>query len=139
MSKDDESEIIYHNRIKQVLDYAGMKRHRNIRPSDIDGVYDYNGVAFLYIEAKKEGRDIDNGQRMLYENICKSHQKAGHEAATIMFTHNTSPSEVINTATQSVIKIYYNGRWVDMSNKKKTVIDVVEGFEESCIKKGLKI
>ncbi len=139
MHDDDRGKIKHPKRYKQLMCFGEMVRHRNITPTDIDGVYDYNGVAFLYLEGKHVSKTIEYGQKLFYQNICKSHQKAGNEAAVIIFSHNMRADQLINVATQSVTCIYFDSTWTEMSGKSKTVIEMVERFEMHCKKRGLKI
>ncbi len=139
MHNNGRGQIRHIDRYKQLICFGEMVRHRKITPSDIDGVYDYNGSAFLYIEGKTEGKDIDYGQMTMYQNICKSHTKAGHESAVIMFEHNMPPDELINAAIQKVVKIYYNDEWHDVRKEQRTVLDIVKRFERQCTVKGINI
>lgn len=47
-------EIKFIDRYKQLISYEGLERHRKITPTDIDGVIDYNGNAFIFLEGKLE-------------------------------------------------------------------------------------
>lgn len=125
--------VIKHiDRFKQVISFAGMERIRRITPTDIDGFIDYGGECFIYMECKREGRDLDYGQRLALENVVKSHTAAGHKACVILFTHNTPFDEVIICRDAPVKSVYgwKDGalRWVDISDNR-TVIRQIELLE----------
>ena len=89
-------------RYKQLFDYSGLLFERNITPSDIDGLIDFNGNAFVYMEAKLIGVEVKKGQRIALENIIKSHEKAGHKAVAIVWRHNVKADEIIEAHNKLV-------------------------------------
>jgi len=104
-------EIRHEERIKQVISFAGIKRRRNIRPMDIDGLIDYNGRSFVYFEGKLIDREIDRGQKSALENAVNSHAKAGHHACAVIFRHNVPVNEIVVAAVHPVSDIYYLSKW----------------------------
>jgi hypothetical protein len=130
--------IKYIERYKQLLSFEGMTRRRNITPMDIDGVIDYNGNAFLYLEAKKENAPFEKGQRMAYENLCKAHEKAKKTSMVICFTHNSEPEEIIDVKNMKVKEVYFNNKWSEI-NDNRNVLDLVKSFEDYCDKKQINI
>jgi hypothetical protein len=77
-------------RAKQLFSFKDLQRMRNITPTDIDGLIDYNGRAFVYLEGKY-GRDkkLEQGQRMALEHVVDSHWKSGHPSMVLNFWHET--------------------------------------------------
>ena len=117
------------DRYKQLISYEGMVRRRKITPTDIDGVIDYNGVCFLYIEGKFEDAPMDFGQQKAIEHMVNSHIKAGHPACAIVFRHHCNAETIIVAKDQYVSKIYYRYEWKD-PNYSCTVLEFIEKWEQ---------
>jgi len=137
MYEQDRGNIKYIERYKQLISFSGLRRRRNITPTDIDGVIDYNGNAFLYLECKLEGKEIDLGQRLALERIIFSHEKAGNPSCVLLFTHNVEPENLID-AEKQIVKTVFRKRdglysWQDIASKQLTVLQCVEIFEKYCI------
>lgn len=94
------------DRQKQIHNFSGLKRLRNITPTDIDGLIDYEGKYFIYLEGKVSGNDLFYGQRLALENMVKSHCKAGHPAIAIVYEHWIPSRYDVNVANCCVSKIY---------------------------------
>jgi hypothetical protein len=122
------------NRYKstQVLDYSGVIRMRGITPTDIDGLIDYGGKSFIYLEGKTIGAILKTGQKMALENIVNSHNKANHSAVAIIFRHNTPINQDVIVSKCLVDLIYFNYEWVKQ-NKKITVLRFIERWEAKFI------
>lgn len=100
------SVIHSHKRARQVMAFNDMIRMRNISPTDLDAMYDYNGRAFLYMEGKFKGKKMDRGQRLALEHICKSHWRAQDAAAVILFSHETPSDMDVMVGYQFIEMIY---------------------------------
>jgi hypothetical protein len=132
--------IKYLDRYKQskLISYEGMERHRKITPTDIDGFIDYNGNAFVYMDAKLLGTPVQLGQRMALEHIIDSHCMAGHYSLAMIFEHDCyDSSEVINAKYCKVDTVYWEGLWRKESTR--TVIEVIQAFENWLFNKGIEI
>ena len=131
--------IIHRERARQIISYSGLVRHRNITPTDIDGFIDYNGNAFIYMDAKLEGKGIEFGQKRAFENLVKSHAKAKHPTCAIIFRHNTLAEQDIIANECYVDDYYCNMDWEDMElspltwhsllNKEITLLDFLNEVE----------
>lgn len=137
MFGEGRGSIKYLERYKQLISYEGMERRRKITPTDIDGFIDYSGRAFVYIEGKLEGKGMDYGQRLAFEHIINSHNKAGNLAIAILFAHNCEPDEIIIAKDKQVVGFYTGKGWVNIEDKIKTVLDVIIEWEKHCEKKGI--
>lgn len=120
--------IKFPDRYKQLISYEGMVRRRRITPTDIDGFIDYNGVSFIYIEGKLEGKSIDYGQRKALEHSVNSHVKAGHHAVAIIFRHNSKAEEIIMAKDKNVSEIYFKYEWRP-PDREMNVLMFVEAWE----------
>lgn len=132
-------EIKHRDRAKQIISYARLERMRKITPTDIDGFIDYNGNAFIYMDAKLNGKEIDFGQKRAFENLIKSHGKAEHPSCAIIFRHNTSVGQDIMAHECYVDNYYCNMKWNDMGfnslewysllNKEITLLNFLNEIE----------
>tara|TARA_Y100000310_G_C20579340_1_gene762158 strand:+ start:854 stop:1306 length:453 start_codon:yes stop_codon:yes gene_type:complete len=132
-------EIKYRDRAKQLISYRRLERMRNITPTDIDGFIDYNGNAFVYMDAKLYEKEIDFGQKRAFENVINSHGKAGHPTCAIIFRHNSPSNEDIMAHSCYVDDYYSNLKWNGMKldalkwyrllNKEITVLNFLNEIE----------
>jgi len=134
--------IKWPERYKQLISYEGLERHRHITPTDIDGMIDYNGNAFLYFECKHGGKyneeGLDYGQKRALENIINSHIKANKISMVIVFIHYCAANEIIMAKEQSVVEIYWQGRW-SKTDPFWNVLDAINWFENYCKNKEISI
>lgn len=135
--------IKYIDRYKQLISFEGLERHRKITPTDIDGLIDYAGNAFFYMECKLdikyEEEGLDFGQRRAIENLIESHTIAGHIAMAIIFTHNCKSEEIILAKNKIVREIYFQHKWQTPKLNNWTVIQAIDWFEEYCKKNNIYI
>ena len=132
-----DSEILYANRLKQAMDFGGMRYHRNIRPSDIDGVLDFGGNLFIFIEAKVKGTPESVGQNRLLETLADTIQMAGKECVELWFNHNTPTDEVVDVQNGNCYKRYYNSQYKHLD--LTTVGDIIDRILEHFKAKNLPI
>jgi hypothetical protein len=116
-------------RYKQLFSYSGLTRRRNITPTDIDGVLDYNNNAFIFLEAKLINKEVDFGQRKALEGIIKSLHESGRPSCCLVFRHNSSSNEIIIVDKCIVSEIFYQGKWKSYSDNR-TVLQCVIHFEK---------
>jgi hypothetical protein len=135
--------IKYPDRYKQLISFEGLERHRKITPTDIDGLIDYAGNAFLYMECKLESKyfneGIDFGQKKAIENLIESQRMSGCLSIAIIFTHNCNPDEIIIAKDQIVREVYFNHKWKCIKEKNWTVLKAVRWFENYCKKQNIYI
>jgi len=127
MFDEDRGKIKYLDRYKQLISYEGMVRHRNITPTDIDGIIDYNGNAFIFLECKHIGKALDTGQRRAYENIINGLSEAGKPAFCIHFAHDKEPEEIIIAKDCEVVELYFQHKWKEYHN---TLLKTIVLFED---------
>jgi len=132
----ERGKIRNENHAKQLNDFSGLLRRRGITPTDIDGLIDYNGKAFIFLEGKHANTALPMGQKMALENIAKAIQDAKREVIIFVFRHNVEQSQQITVADQLVTEIYYQRRWFPPT-KKLNVLDAIIIFESLCEKKGI--
>lgn len=126
-----DSEILYANRLKQAMDFGGMRYHRNIRPSDIDGVIDFGGNLFIFIEGKVTGTPESVGQNRMLETLADTIQEAGKECVVIYFNHNTPTDEVVDVQNGNCYKRYYKREYkhLELTTVGDTIDRILQHFE----------
>jgi hypothetical protein len=129
--------INYEERFRQPISFEGLDRHRGLRPTDIDAFIDYNGNAFVYIEAKVRYKQIETGQRLALERVVNSHEKAGHPAIAILVWHLEPPENTVILKDCPVAEIYFGGSW--RAVKDGSLVDCISRFEAICKEKNIAI
>jgi len=89
-----------------------------ITPTDIDGLLDYNGRAFVYLEGKLIGKTTEGGQRYAMQNMVTSHWKAGHPSMALIYEHDIPVSEQIPVAYCFTRMIYCHRQIVNLCGKR---------------------
>jgi hypothetical protein len=126
MSNENRGSIKYPDRYKQLISYKGLEIHRNISPTDIDGVIDYNGNAFIFLECKLYEKEIDWGQKLAIENLINGLSESGRPSCCLVFRHNKNPDEMIIAKDCIVSEIYFQGKWYAYNNNVLNCIRAME-------------
>jgi len=93
-------------RKRQIIDFSGLLFGK-ITPTDIDGMIEYHGKAFVYYEMKYLGTDIKRGQRIALEQSVISHNKAGRRAVAIVLTHSVDDCKEDIQAEKCLVREYF--------------------------------
>jgi hypothetical protein len=128
----ERGDIKFKGRAKQLNSFSGMIRRRNITPTDIDGIIDYGGKAFVILEGKYGDAELPKGQKMALENLANTILSANKRVVVIIyrhFVHDTNKD--INVSKQLVSDIYFKRKW-DKITVEKNVLEVIEMFENHC-------
>jgi hypothetical protein len=86
-------------------------RFGKITPTDIDGALDFNGHIFIFLEAKFEGAELPDGQRLHLRNQCLSHVRGGAIAVALVLSHRTPPDDQIDFAHCVVSEVFADAKW----------------------------
>jgi hypothetical protein len=117
-------------RATQGRDFTGL-RFGNITPTDIDGLIEYKGKCYIFIEAKMTGAEMPSGQRIALERLCDDLQKV-KPTILILCTHNTPIDKEIDFSKALADKYRYKCAW---HNYGKTTKELVTNFIERMDKK----
>lgn len=118
-------------RAQQINSFSGLLRRRNITPTDIDGLIDYNGKAFIILEGKYSDAEIPKGQRMALEHLANAMVDGNKQVTVIVFRHNINDvNEDVKVSEQSVTEVYFKRKWFTITTKN--VLEVVDKFEKYC-------
>lgn len=133
----------------QINDFSGL-RWGSITPTDVDGMVEFGGKLFVFMECKYGGTGIGKGQRLaLMRTAAAVHDPPNHYAAIIWGQHDTPPDEDIDYASMRVAGCWWPGEsrpsvrgaygpdmstldkyWHDGSKTVKEVIDSLRAYTE---------
>lgn len=128
----ERGNIKFKGRAKQINSFTGLIRRRNITPTDIDGIIDYGGKAFIILEGKYGDAELPKGQKMALENLANTILEAKKKSLVIVYRHYVhNVNDDINVSKQLVSDIYYKRKWFEICFDK-TVLQIIEIFENDC-------
>lgn len=125
MSDFERGKIRNRDAGKQIIDYSGL-RYNNITPTDIDGMIEYKGKAFIFYEFKYGDAPMPLGQKIALTRMVDAIQKGGTPAMLILGSHNNPASEDVDAANAVVRAVYWNGAWGNGCGR--TVKEVTDSF-----------
>lgn len=128
----ERGDIKFKGRAKQINSFVGLIRRRNITPTDIDGIIDYGGKAFIILEGKYGDAELPKGQKMALENLANTILEAKKKSLVIVYRHHVhNVNDDINVSKQLVSDIYFKRKWFEIGFDK-TVLQIIEIFENDC-------
>jgi len=128
----ERGDIKHRDRAKQINSFAGLIRRRNITPTDVDGLIEYNGNVFIMLEGKYGDAELPKGQKMALENLANAILLGKKKVLIIVFRHyvNNTNEEII-VSNQLVSEIFFKRKWFQICYNK-TVLELIEIFEKDC-------
>jgi len=103
--------ITNRDRARQIKDFTGLC-FGNITPTDIDGMIEYHGKRYMFIELKLEGVPVPSGQRLALERLVDDLERAGKRAICIIASHAFYDTESeIDVANANVTEYRVSGKW----------------------------
>lgn len=103
----DRGIIDNRDRAQQIIDFSGL-RYGRCTATDIDGVIELGGEAFLFLEYKFDYAAMKTGQELCFQRIVDGLSKP---AMLIVATHNHPVGQDIDAANAIVMKVWAHGRW----------------------------
>ena len=100
--------INYPKRIKQLINYTGVQ-NKNIHPSDIDAVLEFDSKYLLLFELKKVGVQVPLGQRLMLERIIDAWEDSGKVGSIVYCEHNFPVEQQIMLKDCTVVGLYNKG------------------------------
>jgi hypothetical protein len=101
------------NRIKQIIDFTGMRYANSIMPTDIDAFLDFGNKLHIYVEAKFEDRELEYGQQLALERACDD---CSIECVLLLVRHKQPETERVDLANTKVDMVRYQKQWWSMEN-----------------------
>jgi hypothetical protein len=118
---------IHHpGRYRQLVDYSGLQFERGITPTDIDGVLDFNGRLFIFLEFKHGDAPLPFGQRLALQRLCDGLIRPHIQAAVILARHD-DPVDREVMASKAIVSEY---RWFRRWRKPQHQITVLQAIEK---------
>ena len=113
------------NLVKQVIDFSGLQ-NKQIHPSDIDAVLEFNNEVLILMEVKRRGVKIPLGQKILLERICNSWHTDKSIVLKIEHCFNDETKNIPIEKT-SVTGYYMNGSWIytSVDDGRKNPVDFI--------------
>jgi hypothetical protein len=134
----ERGDIKHRDRAKQINSFAGLIRRRNITPTDVDGLIEYNGNVFIMLEGKYGDAELPKGQRMALENLANAILDGKKKVVIIVYRHyiQNSNQDVI-VSEQFVSDVYFDKKWKKIDGYN--VLQTIERFENYCDLNNFKI
>jgi len=96
-------------RAKQLRDFSGL-RYGNITATDVDGLIEYHGKGYIFIEVKLNDALLPYGQKLAFERLVDDLKKP---AICIIASHDVdNPNKDINVAHALVSEYRFKGNWL---------------------------
>lgn len=105
----------------RVRDFSGL-RFGKITPTDIDGLIEYRGQGYVFIETKYKDAPLPSGQRLALERLCDDLQQV-KPTLVIVASHETDSD--IDVAKTVVTEYRFKGAW---RRRKATTGELVTAF-----------
>ena len=119
--------IDYRSRAKQLTDYSGIS-YGKITPTDIDGVIDFRGQCFIFIELKLNETPVPYGQYKCFEAITNSILKP---CLFIIAEHNAeNPHSDIKAHEAKVRRCFCNRGYDWYRYINKPIKQLIDNFKE---------
>jgi hypothetical protein len=118
------------NKLTRPIIFDGLKS-KTCSPTDVDYVLEYYGKYLILGEVKEKGKDITVGQNIMLTRMADAWNKIPGNVALVVFSQHKAYDEVILLAETAVTKVYRNGKWVDLSNKKLTTKQFLNMFADT--------
>lgn len=126
-------EIRNRERAQQIINYRDLRYPGRtyagvITPTDFDGVLDFGGELFIYLEFKLKGAPFPHGQRLAMTNQCKAVTDSKRRAYALVCEHDTEPHEDIMAGDCSVRELWIDGEWREPTRPItcKEAVDILE-------------
>jgi hypothetical protein len=125
-------------RAQQINSFEGMNFPRRGIPTDIDGYIEYDGHLFINFEGKHKNTEMKYGQRLSFEHLVQSHQRAGDTAFVLHYEHEVPADEDVIVKDQ-IVKEVYSTKDLNWKTPTRpiTVQQAIDGIIKYCIKESI--
>ena len=133
MAIAQRGQIVSRNRARQIRDFSGLL-FGNITPTDIDGLIEYHGKAYIFIETKLGNASLPNGQRLALERLADDLTKVKPTLLIVAMHNAINPDDDIDVATAIVAEYRFKGHKRE-GHSETTVKDLIIKFLETVDKR----
>lgn len=116
-------------RARQLINFEGLRDGKKW-PTDIDGLFDCRGQAFLFFEFKYKDAPMPLGQRLALENLVNTCGDAGRPAVALVVEHTVqNPLDDVDAALGVVRECYWhNSRIWRPPTRRLTLREACDAF-----------
>ena len=107
----------------QERDYSGL-RWGKMTPTDIDGLIDFWGKAWVLFELKHIGAQMPDGQRIAFERLVDD---LDITKPSIAFIAEHDICDVIDAANATVTKFRWSKKWIE-ETRGMTLKEAIDSF-----------
>jgi len=127
------STLIFNDkRWRQMLDFDGLVWEGNLRPTDVDLVFEFGRKNLCIMgEIKSGDARLPVGQRKLLENYSKVHEASGILTPVFLARHNTPIDEDVMVQDCIIDSYYTGGKWT--VDGKRTVKQFMTKYVDAAI------
>lgn len=124
--------------ITEIRDFTGL-RFGNITPTDIDGFLEFNDRIFIFIEGKRTGAPLSNGQALALARLADAiHCPPRRYAVTIIIDHEPTVDD-IDYANATVRAYRWGGQWRKLMQAGITLRAAIDRFIAMANKPSLRV
>ena len=111
MKNTTYGKVLNRERHSQCLDFSGIARGK-MTPTDLDGVIDYHGRAWILMEIKYNSEPIPDGQRICFNRLTSTLNKEAPALFIIADHYTEDPREDVDVSRALVREWSTGGRWI---------------------------
>ena len=126
-----QSRINNPGRMKQLIDFKGLKVDGYIYPTDIDGLIEYKDKEYIIFEIKYGNANVPFGQKLAIQRMVDDFTKVGKQAVALICEHTVRDSDTPVVAAWCRVREIYHGQekqW-RAPDVKITVREAVDSFQ----------
>ena len=93
-------------RRQQIVNYEEL-RFGNITPTDMDGMIEYRGKGYVFMEFKLRAAPLKEGQRLCMERLVRDAWAAGKKAVALVLEHEVDDASRDIPAARCAVREYF--------------------------------
>lgn len=102
-------------------------------PTDLDAYYDDENRSWVVIELKHHDKQMSVGQWLAFTRLCQDLSMV-KPTLGLLASHNQTEGEVIDCGNATVVRLWYEGRWLT-TRAGKTVKEVMDRWVANVVKR----
>jgi translation initiation factor RLI1 len=106
-------------RYYQKTDYSGLSDGK-LSPTDIDGLFEYHNVAYIFFEIKYLDKEMPTGQRLALQRLAVDLARAGKDVVILVIEHDVADTnETVNVGLFPVREILFGNQCLWRAPKRR--------------------
>lgn len=138
----EETKIKNPRRMRQLIDFKGLRLDGGVYPTDIDGLIEYKDSEYILLEVKHDNARVPYGQKLALERMVDDFISVGKKAIAIVCEHRVDDVDIPVIAAKCRVREIYRGNpcgW-EPAERRITVKELVNEFSsdanESTLEEG---